>query len=132
MLSWSLVGVKGLMSIKQFLDVSLKEKIGIGSTSNLQIYIFLYSHHWSAWYCIDIFRRNSVLVKLELRIKQLCHQRQGNILKWLLSQLHLWVTGHIWIKFTSLSIFALSTCTTGIGGKLWQKTAKVIQNCCIS
>ena len=48
MLSWSLVGVKGLMSTKQFLDVSWKEKIGIGSTSNLQIYIFLYSHHWSA------------------------------------------------------------------------------------
>ena len=34
----------------------------IGSTDNPSIDICLYSHHLSAWYCIDIVRRNSVLV----------------------------------------------------------------------
>ena len=43
-------------------DVSHKGEIGIGSTYNPPVDIFLYSHHLSAWYCIDIVRRNSVLV----------------------------------------------------------------------
>ena len=34
----------------------------MGSTNHPQIDIFLYSHHLSGWYCIDIVRRNSVLV----------------------------------------------------------------------
>ena len=34
----------------------------IGSTNYPQIGIFLYSHHLSSCYCIDIVRRNSVLV----------------------------------------------------------------------
>ena len=34
----------------------------IGSINNPLIDIFLYSHHLSAWYCVDIVRRNSVLV----------------------------------------------------------------------
>ena len=33
-----------------------------GSTNNPLTDIFLYSHHLSTWYCIDIVRRNSVLV----------------------------------------------------------------------
>ena len=37
-------------------------RIGVGSTNNPLIYIFLYSHNLLAWYCIDIVRRNSVLV----------------------------------------------------------------------
>ena len=37
-------------------------EFGIGSTYNLLIDIFLHSHHLSAWYYIDIVRRNSVLV----------------------------------------------------------------------
>ena len=41
-----------------------------GSTSNPLTDIFLYSHHLSAWYCIDIVRRNSVLVTYgSLRVK---------------------------------------------------------------
>ena len=35
---------------------------GVGSTNNPIIDILLYSHHLTAWYCIDIVRRNSVLV----------------------------------------------------------------------
>ena len=42
-------------------DVS-SEKLDIGSTYNPLIDIFLYSHHFSAWYCTDIVERNSVLV----------------------------------------------------------------------
>ena len=38
------------------------EKFGIGSTYIPLIYIFLYSYHLSARYCIDIVRKNSVLV----------------------------------------------------------------------
>ena len=37
-------------------------KFGIGSTYIPLIYIFLYSYHLSARYCIDIVRKNSVLV----------------------------------------------------------------------
>ena len=33
-----------------------------GSTNNPLTDIFLYSHHLSAWYCIDIVRRNSWLL----------------------------------------------------------------------
>ena len=42
-------------------DVS-SEKLDMGSTYNPLIDIFLYSHHFSAWYCTDIVERNSVLV----------------------------------------------------------------------
>ena len=35
---------------------------GVGSTNNPVIDIFLHSHHLTGWYCIDIVRRNSVLV----------------------------------------------------------------------
>ena len=34
----------------------------MGSTNHPQIVFFLYSHHLSGLYCIDIVRRNSVLV----------------------------------------------------------------------
>ena len=37
-------------------------EFSIRSTNNPLIDLFLYSHHLSAWYCIDIVRRNSVLV----------------------------------------------------------------------
>ena len=37
-------------------------EFGIGSTNNPPIDVFLYSHHYYAWYCIDIVRRNSLLV----------------------------------------------------------------------
>ena len=37
-------------------------EFGIGSTNNPLIDILLYSHHFYAWYCIDIVRRNSLLV----------------------------------------------------------------------
>ena len=37
-------------------------RIWYWSISNPIIDIFLYSHHLSAWYCIDVARRNSVLV----------------------------------------------------------------------
>ena len=36
-------------------------EFGIGSTNNLQIDVFLCSHHLSSRYCIDIVRRNSLL-----------------------------------------------------------------------
>ena len=38
------------------------EEFGIGLANNPPIDIFLYSHHFSASYFIDIVRRNSVLV----------------------------------------------------------------------
>ena len=37
-------------------------EFGIGSINNPLIYIFLYSHDLPAWYCINIVKRNSVLV----------------------------------------------------------------------
>ena len=37
-------------------------EFGIRSTNNNLIEILLYSHHFYAWYCIDIVRRNSLLV----------------------------------------------------------------------
>ena len=37
-------------------------EIGIGSIENPLIDIFRYSHHLSAWHCIEIVRRNTVLV----------------------------------------------------------------------
>ena len=45
----------------QFLSHKFKE-FGTGSTTNPLIDIFLYSRHLSAGYCIDIVRRNSILV----------------------------------------------------------------------
>ena len=45
----------------QFLWCQFGE-FGIGSTNNPLIDILLYSHHFYAWYCIDIVRRNSVLI----------------------------------------------------------------------
>ena len=38
------------------------EEFCIGSNINPLIDVLLYSHHLSPWYCIDIVRRNSVLV----------------------------------------------------------------------
>ena len=49
-----------LLSVIQFLWCYIWE-FGIGSTNNLQIDIFLYSHYLSSKHCIDIVRRNSVL-----------------------------------------------------------------------
>ena len=43
-------------------DISLDREFGGGSVNNLLIDIFLYSHHLSTRYCIDIVWRNSVLV----------------------------------------------------------------------
>ena len=61
-----------LTSAIQFLWCFFGE-FGIGSSYVPLIYIFLYSHHFSAWYCIDIVRRNSVLVTHgSLRVKG-CH-----------------------------------------------------------
>ena len=37
-------------------------EFGIRSTNHLLIDVFLHSHHLSAWYCIDIVMRKSVLV----------------------------------------------------------------------
>ena len=37
-------------------------EFGIRSINNPLIDILLYSHHFYAWYCIDIVRRNSLLV----------------------------------------------------------------------
>ena len=37
-------------------------EFGMGSISNPIIDIFLYYHHLSAWYCIDIVGRNSILI----------------------------------------------------------------------
>ena len=50
-----------LLSTIQFLLRQFRE-FGIGSINYLQNDIFLYSHHLSGWYFIDIVRRNSVLV----------------------------------------------------------------------
>ena len=50
-----------LTSAIQFLWCLFGE-FGIGSSCIPIIYIFLYSHHFSAWYCVDIVRRNSILV----------------------------------------------------------------------
>ena len=49
-------------SVILFCVVSLKNVFRPGSINNPQIDIFLYSHHLPAWYCVDIVRRNSVLV----------------------------------------------------------------------
>ena len=38
------------------------ENLVLDLLENPQTYIFLYSHHLSDWYCIDIVRRNSLLV----------------------------------------------------------------------
>ena len=51
-----------LLTVCQMILIMLVWRICIGSTYNPLLDIFLYSHHVSAWYCIDIVRRNSVLV----------------------------------------------------------------------
>ena len=43
-------------------SLCLFREFGTGSTNHALIDIFLYSHHLSVWYCIDIVRRNSLLV----------------------------------------------------------------------
>ena len=53
-----------MLSTVQFLRGEFRE-IAIGSTNNPPIAIFLYSHHLSAGYYIDIVGRNSVLVTHE-------------------------------------------------------------------
>ena len=50
-----------LLLIIQILWCKFRE-FSIGLTKYPQIDIFLYSNHSSGWYCIDIVRRNSVLV----------------------------------------------------------------------
>lgn len=40
----------------------LEREFGFGLTNNSLIGVVLYSHHLSALYCIDVVRRNSVLV----------------------------------------------------------------------
>ena len=40
----------------------LLREFGIGSTNHTFIDIFLYSHHLSVWYCINVVGRSSVLV----------------------------------------------------------------------
>lgn len=37
-------------------------EFGIGSTHDSSLDILLYSHYWSACYCIDFVKRNSFLV----------------------------------------------------------------------
>ena len=44
----------------------LMGEFGFGSINNPQISVFLFSHHFSAWYCIGIVRRKSVLVTHEI------------------------------------------------------------------
>ena len=56
-----ILGVKGFVSIIQFLWCLLGE-FGFGSTTNLLIDFFFFSHYLSAWYHVDTVRRNSVLV----------------------------------------------------------------------
>ena len=57
-----ILGVKGLMSVIQFLWCWLGE-FGFGSTNNPLIDFFFFSRHYlSAWYHVDTVRRNSVLV----------------------------------------------------------------------
>ena len=51
--------------------VMLFGEFGLGSTNNPLVDIFIYSHHLSAWYCIYIVRRSSVLVtRGSYRVKQ--------------------------------------------------------------
>ena len=56
-------------------------EFGIGSINNPLIYIFLYSHHLPAWYCIDIVKRNSVLVSYgSYRVNWKVHQSYRQVL----------------------------------------------------
>ena len=52
--------INPLLTICHIILMMFRE-FGIGST-NPMIDILLYSHHLPAWYCIDIVRRNSVLI----------------------------------------------------------------------
>ena len=54
-----------LLTVSLKIIIMLVWRICYGSTNNPLINIFLYSCHLSAWCCIDIVRRNSVLVTLE-------------------------------------------------------------------
>ena len=49
-------------TLKMSLIILLRREFGIGSGNNLLNDIFLYSHHFSARYCVEIVRRNSFLV----------------------------------------------------------------------
>ena len=52
-----------LLTVNHTIIMMLVQRIKYwGLTNYPQIDIFLYSHHLSDWYCIDIVRRNSVLV----------------------------------------------------------------------
>ena len=37
-------------------------EFGVGSTNNPLMDVFLYSHHLTAWHCVDTVKRNSLLV----------------------------------------------------------------------
>ena len=50
-----------LLSSIQFIFCDFGE-FGLGSTYTPLLNILLYSHHLSAWYCIDVVKRNYVLV----------------------------------------------------------------------
>ena len=64
-----ILGVKGLMSVIQFLRCWLGE-FGFGSTNNPLIDFFSFSHYLSAWFHVDTVRRNSILVTHgSLRVK---------------------------------------------------------------
>ena len=71
-------------------DASFWE-FGIGSTNNLIIDIFLPSHHLSAWYCINIVRRNSVLVTDE--------SGEANSVFYFINQSLLFISDKKWLKY---------------------------------
>ena len=50
-----------ILLLYNFYDVS-SENLELRLINNSLIYIFLYSHHLSAWFCIDIVRRNITLI----------------------------------------------------------------------
>ena len=50
-----------LLTVCQTVLVMLVGESGIGSTYNPLIDIFIYSHHLSAWYCIDIIKEKFCL-----------------------------------------------------------------------
>ena len=50
-----------LLTVCQTVLVMLVGESGIGSTYNPLIDIFIYSHHLSTWYCIDIIKEKFCL-----------------------------------------------------------------------
>ena len=48
-------------SMQNFKHMPYFREFSIGSTNHPQIYRFLYSHHLSGWYCVDIVRRKGYL-----------------------------------------------------------------------